>query len=43
MVAPIGKGLQEMMVIQRISETENKITKEGSYRFVPMLSGKVDK
>lgn len=43
MVAPIGKGLQEMMVIQRISETENKITKEGAYRFVPMLSGKVDK
>ncbi len=42
MVAPIGRGMQEMMVIQKISETENKITKEGTYRFVPMLSGKVD-
>lgn len=42
MVAPIGRGLQEMMVIQKISETENKITTEGTYRFVPMLSGKVD-
>ena len=43
MVAPIGRGLQEMMVIQKISEEENKITKKGAYRFVPMLSGKVDK
>lgn len=43
MVAPIGKKLQEMMVIQKISENENKITKEGAYRFVPMLPGKVDK
>ena len=43
MVAPIGRNVQEMMVIQRISEYENKITKEGSYKFVPMLSGKVDK
>ena len=42
MVAPIGKGLQEMMVIQKINEQETKITKEGTYRFVPMLSGKVD-
>lgn len=43
MVAPIGRVLQEMMVIQKISEHENKITKEGAYKFVPMLSGKVDK
>ena len=43
MVAPIGRGLQEMMVIQKINEKENKITKEGAYRFVPMLPGIVDK
>ena len=43
MVAPIGKGLQEMTVIQKISEQKNKITKEGAYKFVPMLSGIVDK
>lgn len=43
MVAPIGKVLQEMMVIQKISDQKKKITKEGAYRFVPMLSGKVDK
>ena len=43
MVAPIGKGVQEMMVIQKISEEENQITKEGAYKFVPMLPGKVDK
>ena len=42
MVAPIGKGLQEMMVIQKMNEQETKITKKGTYRFVPMLSGKVD-
>ena len=42
MVAPIGRGLQEMMVIQKISEQETKIRKEGTYRFVPMVSGKVD-
>ena len=43
MVAPIGRGLQEMMVIQKITESETRIMKEGAYRFVPMLSGKVDK
>jgi len=43
MVAPIGKGVQEMMVIKKISEEENQITKEGAYKFVPMLPGKVDK
>ena len=42
MVAPIGAGIQEMMVIQKISEHENRITNEGAYRFVPMLRGKVD-
>lgn len=41
MVAPIGKRLQEMMVIKKINEEETEITKKGAYRFVPMLSGKV--
>lgn len=43
MVAPIGRNLQEMTVIQKISEGEHKISKEGAYKFVPMLPGKVDK
>lgn len=43
MVAPIGRVMQEMMVIQKIREGENRITKEGTYRFVPMLKGVVDK
>ena len=43
MVAPIGRDMQEMMVIQKVSEHKNKITKEGSYKFVPMLSGTVDR
>ncbi len=42
MVAPIGKGLQEMMVIEKINEYKNRITKKGAYRFVPMLPGKVE-
>ena len=42
MVAPIGRGLQEMMVIDKLNEHEHRITKEGAYRFVPMLPGKVD-
>lgn len=42
MVAPIGRGLQEMLVIEKINEHENRITKEGAYRFVPMLPGKVN-
>ena len=43
MVAPIGQDVQEMMVIQKINEHKNKITKEGAYMFVPMLSGTVNK
>ena len=43
MVAPIGRGLQEMKVIKKISDNENKVSKEGAYRFVPMLPGIVDK
>ena len=42
MVAPIGKELQEMMVIEKINEYKNRITKKGAYRFVPMLPGKVE-
>ena len=42
MVAPIGRGVQEMMVIEKLSEHEHKVTKEVAYRFVPMLPGKVD-
>ncbi len=42
MVAPIGRNLQEMTVIQKISEEQHKISKEGAYKFVPMLPGKVD-
>ena len=43
MVAPIGRGVQEMTVIQKINEYEYKTTKKGAYKFVPMLPGKVDK
>ena len=42
MVAPIGVDMQEMMVVHKVSEHQTRITKEGAYRFVPMLSGKVD-
>lgn len=43
MVVPIGSQMQEMTVIQKIAENEHKVTKEGAYKFVPMLPGKVDK
>lgn len=43
MVAPIGRDLQEMMVIQKTGEQKNRVTKEGAYKFVPMLPGIVDK
>lgn len=43
MVAPIGRELQEMKVIRKVSENENKVSEEGAYRFVPMLPGIVDK
>ena len=41
MVAPIGRDIQEMMVIIK-TDRGNKIERKGSYKFVPMLSGKVD-
>ena len=41
MVAPIGDGdIQLMHLIEKISETENKITTHGSFSFVPMLNDK---
>ena len=41
MVAPIGNGdVQLMHLIEKISETENKITTHGNFSFVPMLNDK---
>ena len=41
MVAPIGDGnIQVMHLIEKISETENKITTHGEFSFVPMLDDK---
>ena len=41
MVAPIGKGdVQVMNLIEKISETETKITTHGKFSFVPMLNNK---
>ena len=42
MVAPIGRGVQEMTVIKKTCQGELILSKEGAYRFVPMLPGKVD-
>lgn len=42
MVAPIGINMQEMTVIEKVAKDQNRTTKEGAYRFVPMLRGKVD-
>jgi len=41
MVAPIGDGnMQVMHLIEKISETENKITTHGEFSFVPMLNNR---
>ena len=41
MVAPIGDGdIQVMHLIEKISETETKITTHGKFSFVPMLNNK---
>jgi len=41
MVAPIGKGdIQVMNLIEKISETEIKITTHGEFSFVPMINNK---
>ena len=41
MVAPIGSGdVQVMHLIEKISETENRITTHGRFSFVPMLNNR---
>ena len=41
MVVPVGKGdIQVMHHIEKISETENKITTHGDFSFVPMLNNR---
>ena len=41
LVAPIGSGnIQEMKLLEKISDTENRITTHGKFLFVPMLSNK---
>ena len=41
MVAPIGDGdIQVMHLIEKISETETRITNHGNFSFVPMLNDK---
>ena len=41
MVAPIGDGnIQVMHLIEKISETENRVTTHGEFLFVPMLNDK---
>ena len=41
MVAPIGQGtIQQMCLIEKISQAESKITTHGDFSFVPMLNNK---
>jgi len=41
LVAPVGGGdIQEMQLLDKISDTENRITTHGKFSFVPMLSDK---
>jgi protein-L-isoaspartate(D-aspartate) O-methyltransferase len=41
MVAPIGDGdVQVMHLIEKISETETRVTTHGEFLFVPMLNDK---
>lgn len=41
MVAPIGeRDIQTMQLIEKISETETKVTTHGNFSFVPMLNDK---
>ena len=41
MVVPVGSDTQRMTVVERLSEKEYTITMHGSYKFVPMLEGRV--
>jgi len=41
LVAPIGSGdIQEMQLLEKVTEKENKVTTHGKFSFVPMLSNK---
>ena len=41
LVAPVGSGdIQEMQLLEKISEKENKVTAHGRFSFVPMLTNK---
>jgi len=41
LVAPIGnKNIQEMQLLEKLSDSQNNITNHGSFSFVPMLSDK---
>jgi protein-L-isoaspartate(D-aspartate) O-methyltransferase len=41
MVIPIGnKDHQEMMLVEKISETESQVSQHGAFAFVPFLKGK---
>ncbi len=41
LVAPIGSGnIQEMRLLKKVTEKENKVTTHGKFSFVPMLSNK---
>lgn len=39
MVVPVGKGVQEMLVVTRTGEETFEQAKAGSFRFVPFLKG----
>ena len=43
MVIPVGANGQTMQLIERLSETEYRTTRHGSYSFVPMLKGTAGK
>ena len=41
LVAPIGKGeIQEMQLLEKVTEKRDKVTTHGKFSFVPMLSNK---
>lgn len=39
MVIPVGKGVQEMLVVTRTGEESFEQVKKGSFRFVPFVKG----
>ena len=39
MVIPVGEVTQKMIVIDRVTEEEFKVTEHGEFKFVPMLTG----